>query len=109
MDPIVFYKAIADSTRLKALLLLWHKQELCVCDLMQALDESQPKVSRHLAILKQVGLVQHRKQGLWVYYSLSAALPGWTQQVLRHTTEQNTDFLQLNLARLAQQPANSCC
>ena len=109
MDPVVFYKAIADSTRLKALLLLWHKQELCVCDLMQALDESQSKVSRHLAILKQAGLVQHRKQGLWVHYSLRPALPVWTQQVLQHTAGHNTGFIQPSLARLAQQAANSCC
>ena len=109
MDPITFYKAIADATRLRALLLLWHSTELCVCDLMQALTESQPKVSRHLAILKQAGLVQHRKQGLWVFYRLEPTLADWAKSVLQQTALHNPEFIQLNLARLTQQPANACC
>ena len=109
MDPITFYKAIADATRLRALLLLWHNTELCVCDLMQALTESQPKVSRHLAILKQAGLVQHRKQGLWVFYRLEPTLADWAKSVLQQTALHNPEFFQLNLARLTQQPANACC
>ncbi len=105
----MFYKAIADATRLRAMLLLWHNNELCVCDLMQALDESQPKVSRHLAILKQAGLVQHRKQGLWVYYSLPPTLASWALTVLQQTAEHNAGFIHPNLARLALNPANTCC
>ncbi|EOX3325770.1 ArsR family transcriptional regulator, partial [Vibrio cholerae] len=48
-DPILLYKALSEETRLKSLLLMQRQGELCVCDLMQALNLSQPKVSRHLA------------------------------------------------------------
>jgi len=44
--------------------------ELCVCELMQVLDMSQPRISRHLGILKNAGLVNDRRQGKWVFYSL---------------------------------------
>ncbi|MBZ9611519.1 metalloregulator ArsR/SmtB family transcription factor [Rheinheimera maricola] len=109
MNPVTLYKAMADTTRLKAILLLQQTSELCVCDLMLALDESQPKVSRHLALLKQAGVLQHRKQGLWVFYRLNTNLPGWVHDVLQQTAVHNTAFIKCNLARLAQNPANTCC
>uniref|UniRef100_A0A486XWD0 Arsenical resistance operon repressor n=1 Tax=Rheinheimera sp. BAL341 TaxID=1708203 RepID=A0A486XWD0_9GAMM len=109
MNPVAFYKAMADTTRLKAILLLQQRSELCVCDLMHALNESQPKVSRHLALLKQAGLLLHRKQGLWVFYRINTNLPAWVHGVLQQTAIHNTEFIQLNLSRLAQSPANTCC
>ena len=109
MDPLSFYKAIADATRLRATLLLCQTPELCVCDLVQALGESQPKVSRHLALLKQACLLQHRRQGLWIFYRLHPQLPAWVIAVLQHTWQQNPDFINENLTRLAQNPANACC
>ena len=83
MNPIAFYKTLADTTRLKIVLLLAHASELCVCDLIQALQESQPKVSRHLALMKQAGLLRYRKQGLWVFYRLNPELPAWVCSVFR--------------------------
>lgn len=63
------FKALADETRLRIVALLSHG-ELCVCHLEEALRLSQPKVSRHLATLRSSGVVEHRRDGTWVYYRL---------------------------------------
>jgi len=66
------YKALSDKMRLRIMWVLCRaNQELCVCEIMDSLDESQYNVSRHLKILKNSGLVQERKEGRWVFYSLS--------------------------------------
>lgn len=69
------FKSMADETRLRLLLLLQEHGELCVCDLMHALDMPQSTVSRHLAYLRRNGWLQDRRGGVWMYYSLPAALP----------------------------------
>uniref|UniRef100_I2Q6Y3 Putative transcriptional regulator n=1 Tax=Desulfovibrio sp. U5L TaxID=596152 RepID=I2Q6Y3_9BACT len=66
------FKALADPTRLRLLNLLRHG-ELCVCDLMEALEIPQSKVSRHLSYLKKEGWVSGRRSGKWMHYEL--ALP----------------------------------
>jgi ArsR family transcriptional regulator len=63
-------KALSDETRLRILKLLSGKKELCVCELEAALDLSQSKVSRHLTVLRSVGLVEDRREGLWIFYSI---------------------------------------
>jgi len=63
------FKALADATRLRILNLLLHG-ELCVCDIQFVLDSPQPNVSRHLTYLKNAGLVQDRREGPRIYYSL---------------------------------------
>jgi ArsR family transcriptional regulator len=76
-------KALADQTRVRLLLLLTDKRtELCVCELTQALDLAQPKISRHLAILRECNLLLDRKAGLWVYYRLHPDLPCWALDAL---------------------------
>lgn len=65
------FKALADRTRLRILGLLL-TGEVCVCDIYESLKIPQPKASRHLAYLKRAGLVETRRQGLWVYYRLAA-------------------------------------
>lgn len=77
-----FSKALADQTRLRLLMLIMARDELCVCDLTQALQLAQPKISRHLAILRETGLLQDRKAGLWVYYRVHPQLAPWAQQAL---------------------------
>jgi len=66
---LTLYKALSDETRLKIIKLLEHG-ELCVCDLVSAFDTVQPKISFHLSILKEAGLIKDRKSGKWSYYSL---------------------------------------
>jgi DNA-binding transcriptional ArsR family regulator len=63
-------KALADSIRLRILGLL-SCREMCVCEVMVALDLTQPTASHHLRILENVGLVKDRKEGKWVFYSIA--------------------------------------
>jgi ArsR family transcriptional regulator len=64
------FKALADSIRLRILGLL-SSREMCVCEVMVALDLTQPTASHHLRILENVGLVKDRKEGKWVFYSIA--------------------------------------
>lgn len=70
MDELLnIFKAFSDETRLRIVKLLEHG-ELCVCDIVASLDMIQPKVSFHLGVLKEAGLIKDRKQGKWIHYSL---------------------------------------
>ena len=66
------FRALSDPTRLRILNLLL-QGELCVCDIVNTLKVAQPFASRHLAYLKQAGLVDARREGLWMYYKLTPA------------------------------------
>ncbi|MBI5640280.1 MAG: metalloregulator ArsR/SmtB family transcription factor [Nitrospirae bacterium] len=68
-DLMNIFKALSEETRLRILKLL-ERGELCVCDIVTALDMVQPKVSFHLAALKEAGFIKDRKQGKWTHYSL---------------------------------------
>ncbi len=63
------FKALGEGTRLKIIKLL-SVQSFCVCELAAALDMLQPRISQHLRILKEAGLVSERKEAYWNYYSL---------------------------------------
>ena len=68
------FKALADGTRLKMMALLIKHGELCVCDLMEALEIGQSKASRHLRYLLHAGLLEDRREAVWVYYRVSQQL-----------------------------------
>jgi ArsR family transcriptional regulator len=68
-DLMNIFKALSEETRLRILKLL-EDGELCVCDIVAALNMVQPKVSFHLAALKEAGLIKDRKQGKWTHYRL---------------------------------------
>ena len=102
------FKALADATRLRILRLLM-AGELCVCNIHDALKIPQAKASRHLAYLRRVGLVTTRREGLWIYYSLSksvdpivATIEDATTHVLGHV-----DALKKDAERLQKQ--TGCC
>jgi ArsR family transcriptional regulator len=69
VDLETLLRALADRTRLRLLNLL-RDQEICVCFLVEALRTSQPKISRHLANLRNSGLVSARREGLWMHYHI---------------------------------------
>nr|WP_092618733.1 metalloregulator ArsR/SmtB family transcription factor [Acinetobacter marinus] len=82
MQQTDFFKCLSDQTRLDILKLVLDKQEVCVCELTAQLDLSQPKISRHLALLRNLSVLQDERRGQWVYYSLNADLPEWAVAVL---------------------------
>lgn len=114
ITPSEVFKNLADETRARATLLIAHLGELCVCELMCALDVSQPKVSRHLAQLRSSGLLLDRRQGQWIYYRLNPQLPAWVHEMLQVTLQANAAWLQENTSRLQNMDdrpvrAVACC
>ena len=87
--PEAVFRALADATRLRCLLLIATNHELCVCELVHALDLSQPKISRHLKLLRDSGLVADRREKIWVYYRIAPELPDWVATVIQVTVESN--------------------
>jgi len=85
------FKALSHETRLRMMNLL-SEGELCVCEIMQALEISQSRASRNLGILKDAGLLADRRGGLWVHYSLSP-----------HSVTDYASLLELLLSSLSQE------
>jgi ArsR family transcriptional regulator len=101
IDITGFYRSLTDVIRLKTLMLTHYNGELCVCELMEALEEqSQPKVSRNLAVLKKNNIITDRKHGQWVFYRINPDLPLWAKEVIAQTTENNIALFSNELARL---------
>jgi DNA-binding transcriptional ArsR family regulator len=76
-------KALADPTRLTMIASLWKAEApICICDFTAGLELTQPTISHHMAKLKEVGLVDSEKRGIWVYYSLGANLAPATRKLL---------------------------
>lgn len=114
IEPNQLFKALSDPTRLQMLLLIADQEELCVCELTTALDESQPKVSRHLAQLRKSSILSDRRQGQWVYYQLSQTLPGWAVDIIRTTLKHNKksiEPLKKHLCAMGDRPQRqaACC
>jgi ArsR family transcriptional regulator len=70
-DYIRVMKALSDPNRVKILKLLQHRPGMCVCEIQALLEIAQPTVSKHLKTLEDAGLVDYRKDGLWVNYALA--------------------------------------
>lgn len=89
MNQTDFFKCLSDPTRLDILKLVLAKQNICVCELTEALNLSQPKISRHLALLRNLSVLLDQRQGQWVYYRLNPDLPEWAVSVLNIIAEQD--------------------
>lgn len=114
LEPDELFSALAHPLRLRALMLLQAENELCVCELTHALGASQPMVSRHLAQLRAAGVVDDRRQGLWIYYRLHPALPTWARAVLDETATgvgDRSPFAadRAALGGMANRPGARCC
>lgn len=96
-------KALSDETRLRILNLLYER-ELCVCDVMKALQISQAKASRHLIYLKNAGLVKDRKQAQWAFYFLQEERFKFIDSLV-YDNLRNTDPYQKDLANLIEHNA----
>jgi ArsR family transcriptional regulator len=76
-------KALADPTRLTMIASLWKAEApICICDFTASLGLSQPTISHHMAKLKEIGLVESEKRGIWIYYRLGAKLAPATRKLL---------------------------
>lgn len=113
------FKALSDATRLRILGLLL-TGEVCVCHIHESLDVPQPKASRHLAYLRNVGLVTTRREGLWVHYRLAAlpepvleAIVGAVRHALTHVSDVHRDLVRLQKKTGCCMPADvssvACC
>jgi len=107
LDADILFDACSDETRRRILLLLLTQEELCVCDLLAVLELPQPKVSRHLGVLRDAGLLAARKHGTWVHYRLNPDMPLWAVQILRSMADgaSRTDLYVNDQARLKK----ACC
>ena len=113
-DAKIFFSALANDIRLRCLMLLQLEGELCVCELTHALDLSQPMISRHLALLRETGLVNDRRVGQWIYYSIHPDLGAWAKQVLETTAKTNKNqspYVEdlTALRGMANRPGSACC
>lgn len=109
MDLERVLRALADRTRLRILNLM-RGQEVCVCYFVEALQMSQPKVSRHLAYLRRSGIVAARREGLWMHYRVASPAEPCVARMLQdvlacaaHDPEMKRDRLRLQQACCAPQ------
>jgi ArsR family transcriptional regulator len=101
-----FFQALGDNTRLR-LLNLMGDQEICVCYLVEILNQPQPKISRHLAYLRKAGIVTTRRDGKWMHYRIvmppNEGAAKVLQEILRWFKEEKT--MQADRAKLTK----ACC
>jgi len=113
MTPLELFKCLSDETRLTMLMLVSQQKELCVCELTDVLQVSQPKISRHLAALKKQELLLDRKSGQWVFYRVNPDLPQWIYVVIEQTMAASEKELAGLVARLnlVDEPirTKACC
>lgn len=83
MNQTDFFKCLSDPTRLDILKLVLAKQDICVCEITEQLELSQPKISRHLALLRNLAILLDQRRGQWVYYRINPDLPAWAHSVLQ--------------------------
>ncbi|ABK44011.1 transcriptional regulator, ArsR family [Magnetococcus marinus MC-1] len=77
------FKALSEPLRVRLLLLMLHAGEMCVHECMLVTKHPQSTVSRHLGALYKSGWLERRRQGVWIYYSLSGSLADWKQQCIQ--------------------------
>jgi len=105
-DKELFFKALADRTRLR-LLNLMQSDEVCVCFFVEILNTNQPKISRHLAYLRRAGIVRARRQGPWMHYRIIEPSDADATRLLNETMTwlANDPEMQRDRARLVK----VCC
>jgi ArsR family transcriptional regulator, arsenate/arsenite/antimonite-responsive transcriptional repressor len=81
-STVALLSALAEPTRLAALRIVWDGGEHCVCELMTKLGATQSRMSRHMAVLKAVGLVSDRRDAQWVRYRRNPKLPSATVAIV---------------------------
>ncbi len=111
MLPHQFFKLLSDETRVRSLLLICRHGSLCVAEITAALNESQPKISRHLAQLRSSGVLHDERRGQWVYYQVAQNLPGWMNKLIEDLKDSQClqQQYQEDINRLTAMNRNECC
>lgn len=114
LNATQFYTALSNEIRLRCLMLMQLEGELCVCELTHALNLSQPMMSRHLALLRNAGMVSDRRAGQWIYYQINPKLPKWAATVLELTAQANRKHVPFSddlrrLHSMSNRPDAACC
>ena len=105
-DLALLFAALADRTRLR-LLNLMNGKEVCVCYFVEILEQSQPKISRHLAYLRRAGIVAARREGKWIHYKIVVPTHAGAARILSETLAvlREDKAMQADLSRLTK----ACC
>jgi ArsR family transcriptional regulator, arsenate/arsenite/antimonite-responsive transcriptional repressor len=105
------FKALSDDSRLRIINLLFFSGELCVCDIEDVMGFTQTKVSRHLAYLRKAGLVDDRKKGLWMLYSIAKPRDEEHKKILEFLSSllKSNDVARRDAERLAGRIRKGCC
>lgn len=114
MQLTQLFQLLSDETRLRILSLIQHEDELCVCELVHALGLIQPKISRHLATLRDAGVLLDRRQGQWIYYRLNPDLPEWAAVAIENMAAEAVNHAPFKndiamLADMPNRPNAACC
>jgi ArsR family transcriptional regulator len=113
MEANALFNVLGDPTRLRAIMVIQSEGEVCVCELTHALQESQPKISRHLAYLRDAGVVRARREGTWMHYRLDPELPTWASDILDEAHKKLRDSNPFKsdldrLFRMSDRPDREC-
>ena len=112
LEPQDFFDVLSDETRRRLLGLILGEGELCVCELAYALDMAQPKVSRHLGVMREAEVLSMRREGTWVYYRLHPQLPLWASRIIELMVQGAESHLAAldrgRLATMADRPLKCC-
>jgi len=103
-DRARLFLALANETRLELLRLIGNR-EVCVCELVEALRQPQPKISQHLACLRSAGVVQARREGKWMHYRIVPPPHPEAERILRATLA----WLAEEKPKPASTPMPACC
>jgi ArsR family transcriptional regulator len=108
---INIFKALADGNRVRVVMALIKKQELCVCQITALLEITMATVSRHMSVLQNAQLVVSRKEGRWVYYRLADGFPvlikKWLKENLAEARQISHDLSHLETI-LSADPEDLC-
>lgn len=107
--PLQLFKNLSDETRLNIILLLRESGELCVCELCQCLESPQPKISRHLAMLRASGILLDRRSGKWIHYRLSPHIPAWAVVVIEQAYLSERDKLTAHAGKKVMMAGSDIC
>ncbi|QTH71631.1 metalloregulator ArsR/SmtB family transcription factor [Pseudoalteromonas xiamenensis] len=109
-----FFKCLSDETRLALITLIFQEEELCVCELVEALDIHQAKISRHLSLLRKHHILQDIKDKQWVFYRIHPELAPWAKAVIARVVKENQrniDSAIRKLNQMGERPVRqqTCC